>query len=112
MKLDLALPWVCCVSGIQGLQFPMVGSLEFTCCVVCESISEAGRGVAERAWEVWLGRTGKLIRRRVALLAAYRNSPASASAGEGPASARRLLETEPYSLKRNEAFQRNCWKLH
>lgn len=37
MKLDTAIPWVCWVSGIQGLQFPM-GSLDLVCCVACDSI--------------------------------------------------------------------------
>lgn len=37
MKPDTAIPWVCWVSGIQGLQFSM-GSLDLVCSVSCDSI--------------------------------------------------------------------------
>lgn len=46
-KLDTTLPWVCCASGIQGLQFPMLGSLGFMCCVACDPVCEACSGVTE-----------------------------------------------------------------
>lgn len=34
-ELDTAFPWVCCAPGIQGLQFPMLGSLgvHVLCCL-------------------------------------------------------------------------------
>lgn len=45
-------PWVYCASGIQGLQFPMLGSLVFTYCVAYDPICEAGSGVTERTSKV------------------------------------------------------------
>lgn len=40
-------PVGCCASGIQGLQLPLKGSLDLTCCVACESIFDAGSGGTE-----------------------------------------------------------------
>lgn len=47
-KPDANFPRVYCASGIQGLQFPVLGSLGFMCHVAYDPICEAGSGVTER----------------------------------------------------------------
>lgn len=111
-KLDTALPWVHCASGIQGLQFPMLGSLGFMCCVACDPIFEAASGVMERTLKNVAGKSFKTHPMQVLSPLCLPEIPCFTFPRWGPSLCLNASGDGNVFPTGNEASQRNCRKLH